>query len=71
VQSGKHLLALAFPVLTDAVEKVFSGKQTKFSRAADAFRAQGREGPPRFSEKRPRTFVSALPSIAAADSAKN
>ena len=54
------------PQRVDAVEKVFSGKQTKFSRAADAFRAQGREGPPRFSEKRPRTFVSALLSIAAA-----
>jgi hypothetical protein len=55
----------------DAVEKVFWGKQTKFSRAADAFRAQRREGPLRFSEKRPRTFVSALLSVAAAEWSKN
>ena len=46
--------------LADTVEKVFWGWRTKFSRAADAFRAQRCEGPLRFSEKRPRTFVLAL-----------
>jgi hypothetical protein len=55
----------------DTVEKVFWGWRTKFSRAADAFRAQRCEGPLRFSEKRPRTFVLALCSIPAADSSKN
>jgi len=55
------------PKLTDAVEKVFYGYQTKFSKAADAFRAPRREGPHRVLEKRPRTFVSARQSIAAAD----
>jgi hypothetical protein len=55
------------PVLTDAVEKVFWGDIRKFSKAADAFYARRREGPHRVSEKRPRTFVSALQSIAAAE----
>jgi hypothetical protein len=36
--------------MTDTVEKVFWGRRTKFSRAADAFRAQRCEGPRRFSE---------------------
>jgi hypothetical protein len=57
-----------WPILS---KKSFWGKQTKFSKAADAFRAQRREGPLRFSEKRPRTFVSALLSIAAAEWSKN
>jgi hypothetical protein len=57
--------------LADTVEKVFWGWRTKFSRAADAFRAQRCEGPLRFSEKRPRTFVLALCSIPAADLSKN
>jgi len=48
------------PFLTDAV-------QTKFSKAADAFRAPRREGPHRVLTKRPRTFVSALQGIAAAE----
>src|ERR1700678_178599 len=59
------------PEMTDTVEKVFWGWRTKFSRAADAFRAQRCEGPLRFSEKRPRTFVLALCSIPAADLSKN
>jgi hypothetical protein len=57
--------------LADTVEKVFLGWRTKFSKAADAFRAQRCEGPRRFSEKRPRTFVLALRSIPAADLSKN
>ena len=59
------------PLLADTVEKVFLGWGTKFSRAADAFDARRREGPRRFSEKRPRTFVSALLSVAAAAWSKN
>src|ERR1700723_2093623 len=55
----------------DTVEKVFWGWRTKFSRAADAFRAPRCERPRRFSEKRPRTFVLALCSIPAADLSKN
>ena len=55
----------------DTVEKIFWGGRTKFSRAADAFRAQRCERPRRFSEKRPRTFVLALRSIPAANLSKN
>ena len=51
----------------DAVEKVFWGDIRKFSKATDAFYARRRVGPHRVSEKRPRTFVSALRSIAAAE----
>ena len=36
-------------------------------KAAGAFLAQRREGPHRVSEKRPRTFVSALQRVAAAE----
>jgi hypothetical protein len=63
--------AVGCPGWVDTVEKVVWGKQTKFSRAADTFRARRREGPRRFSEKRPRTFVSALLSVAAAAWSKN
>jgi hypothetical protein len=59
------------PLSDDTVEKVFWGWRTKFSRAADAFRAQRCEGPLRFSEKRPRTFPLALCSIPTADLSKN
>jgi hypothetical protein len=38
---------------------------------ADAFRARRGEGPHRYLEKRPATFVSALQDIAAAESSKN
>ena len=53
--------------MTDAVEKAFWGDIRKFAKAADAFYARRREGPHRVSEKRPRTFVPALQSIAAAE----
>jgi len=49
---------LSFPAagqcrpLADTVEKVFFGWWTKFSSAADAFRARRREGPHRFTQKR-------------------
>src|ERR1700728_3859065 len=63
--------ATACRFCADTVEKVFWGWRTKFSRAADVFRAQRCERPRRFSEKRPRTFVLALCSIPAADLSKN
>ena len=53
------------------VAKVFLGGQTKFFRAADAFYARRREGPYRFVQDRPRTFVAALNSDAAAEKSKN
>jgi hypothetical protein len=43
----------------DIVAKVFLGWRTKIFRAADAFSARRREGPYRFSEKRPPSFVGA------------
>ena len=43
----------------------------QFFRTADAFRARRYEGPRRFAQKRPRSFVSALRSIAMAGSANN
>ncbi len=52
-------------------KKSFRGNKRTFSELLMRFRAQGREGPPRFSEKRPRTFVSALLSIAAAEWCEN
>jgi hypothetical protein len=55
----------------DTLEKVFWGWRTKFSRAADAFRAQRCEGLHHFSEKRPWSFVSALRGIWATESSKN
>ena len=62
---------MPLPLWVDTVEKVFWGWRTKFCRAADALRAQRREGPHCFSEKRPRSLVSALQSIAVAESSKN
>src|ERR1700687_1222174 len=59
------------PLCADTVEKVFWRWRTKFSGAADAFRAQRSEGPCRFSEKRPRILVLALWSIPAAKLSKN
>src|ERR1700745_441395 len=41
------------------------GRLTRFFRTADAFRTPRREGPQRLLQKRPRTFVSPLASIAA------
>src|SRR5258705_11637456 len=55
----------------DSVEKVFLGCRTKISRAADAFYARRREGPYRFIQNRPRTFLVALKSDAAAETSKN
>jgi hypothetical protein len=63
--------ALERQLRADTVENVFLGWRAKFSRAADTFRAQQCEGPRRFSEKRLRTFVSALQSIQVAKLSKN
>jgi hypothetical protein len=57
--SGLSARAPPLLSLTDAVEKVFPGKQTKFSRAADAFRfmtitllaVDGSVGPTAFLKK--------------------
>src|SRR5271167_4944233 len=59
------------PLRVDTVEKVFWGWRTKFSRAADALRAQRCAGPRRVSEKRPRTFASALGRISTMELSKN
>jgi hypothetical protein len=69
--SGKRLRGerrLVCPMLATGSEDV---DECEFSRTADAFRAKRREGGPhRSSEKRPRSFVSAPQSIAAAESPK-
>jgi hypothetical protein len=54
----------------DIVAKVFFGGRTKVFRAADVFYARRREGPYRFVQNRPRTFVAALNSEAAAEKSK-
>src|SRR5258705_9280174 len=59
------------PLTPDIVAKVFLGWRTKILRAADAFSARRREGPYRFSEKRPPSFVVAPRSVAGAKLAKN
>src|SRR6185312_1855153 len=53
------------------VAKVYLGWRPKFFRAADAFRTRRYEGPHRFTQKRPRSSVWALRSIAAMEPAKN
>jgi hypothetical protein len=55
----------------DSIEKLFLGSRTKIFKAADAFRARRCEGSHRFTQKRPRSFVLALRSIAVAELAKN
>jgi hypothetical protein len=54
----------------DCVAKVFLGWRTKFLRTTDAFRARRREGSHRLSQKRLRTFVRAVRSLAALESPK-
>src|SRR5882762_1309667 len=55
----------------DTVAKVFSGQRTKFFRTADALHTRRGEGPHRFAQKRPRTFVSGLASIAVVETSKH
>ena len=57
--------------MADSVEKVFLGWRPKFSRTAEAFGVRRCEGPHRFTQKRPRTFVAALQSLATARMSKN
>src|SRR4029077_4320491 len=59
------------PESADFVAKVFLGWRTKFLRTTDAFRARRREGPHRLSQKRLRTFVRAVRSLAAPEESKN
>ena len=59
------------PVVADFVAKVFLGCRTKILRAADAFLVRRYEGPYRSVRNRPRTFVAALNSEAAAEKSKN
>src|SRR5277367_6650550 len=68
---GAALPRAPCPFRVDTVEKVFWGWRTKFSRAADALRAQRCAGPRRVSEKRPRTFASALGRISTMELSKN
>ena len=42
------------------LKKVFFGTRTKFFRTADAFGSRRREGPHRFTQERPGTFVLVL-----------
>ena len=58
-------------LLADSVEKVFFDWRTKFFRTADAFRTRRLEGPHPFTQKRPRTSVSALQSFGAVETPKN
>src|SRR6478736_5733007 len=57
-------------VVADSVEKVFLGWRPKFSRTTDAFHVRRYEGPHRFTQKRPWTFVAPLQSLAAARTSK-
>jgi hypothetical protein len=57
--------------MADSVEKVFFARRMKFSRTADASRTRRREGPHHFRQKRPRTRVSALWTVAATEIYKN
>jgi hypothetical protein len=59
------------PLMADIVAKVFLGCRTKILRTADAFYAWRREGPYRFIQNRPRTFLSALKSYGAAEKSKD
>jgi hypothetical protein len=69
--SGLNSDITAPPKSADTVAKVFSGQQTKIIKTADAFRRRRREGPHRFAQKRPRTFVSGLPSIGNVETSKH
>src|SRR6476620_4490204 len=53
------------------LQKSFRGGERKILRAADASSARRREGPYRFSQNRPRTFVTALQRVATARKSRN
>jgi hypothetical protein len=71
VRHPSTILAANVCCRSDSVAKVFLGWRPKFFRTADAFRARRYKGPHRFTQKRPRSFVWALRSIAVAEPAKN
>jgi len=56
---------------SDCVAKVFLGERPKFFRTADGFRTWRYGGPHRFTQKRPRSLVWALRSIAVVQPAKS
>jgi hypothetical protein len=66
VKNGSSGLAAGCLPAPDVVAKVFLGRRTKILRAADALRAAKR-----FTLNRPRTFVSALASVAAVGTFKH
>jgi len=70
VMNGHSLDAAQGPLMTDTVEKVFSGWRTKLFSAAGASSARQREGPHRFTQKRSQTVVSVLRRLAAAETMK-
>jgi hypothetical protein len=70
-ESGSSPLQAALPKSADTVAKVFLGWGAEIFRAADAFYARRREGPYRFIQNRPRTFLVALKSDAVAETSKN
>ena len=61
-------MSASVPIL---LQKSFWGDERKFLETADAFYARRREGPYRFVQNRPRTFVAALKSDAAAEKSKD
>jgi hypothetical protein len=62
---------MGLPLMADIVAKVFLGCRTKILRTADAFYAWRREGPYRFIQNRPRTFLATLKSYGAAEKSKD
>jgi hypothetical protein len=72
VKTGKTQSEQMFSALPLIVlKKSFWGDERIFFRAADAFYARRREGPYRFVQNRPRTFVAVLNSELAAEKSKN
>src|SRR6266403_351391 len=67
-QSGKHLLALSFSGFDRCCRKSLLGvNKRNFLKLLMRFVRSDVRGPHRFSEKRPRTVVSTLKSIATAE----
>lgn|SRR3954454_6905507 len=66
------VIAKARPFRADSVEKLYFDGERKFFRTADARFARGDvRAPHPFAQKRPRAFVSALESFAAAETPEN
>jgi hypothetical protein len=69
--SGHTYRGPARPLCADIVAKVFLGWRTKIPRAADALRAQRREGPYRFIQNQSWASVVAFKGDAAAEKSKD